>query len=315
MCCILNHFSGINSLLDFLKLLVVSTASQLVWLLGLFFIFGLVLYLFARLTRNTYVKSVGQKADIFFTGWIGTPVHELGHAVFCVLFRHKIREISLYRPDATDGTLGYVSHSYNPRSTYQRIGNFFIGIGPIIFGSLAIYLAMHFLVQNKADLITGIEAQGQTFVDAVRGEFGGVLSAYWSTTLQTLSGLFTSANFADYRFWIFLYFSICVASHMELSPPDIKGSGGGLLALVLFFLFVNLIVLGLEAVGISDHFGGWWSYVKLESYAVAINKWLGMLASLFVFATIISGLHFVCAYAIFSFYNLLRGRGLINPAW
>lgn len=306
---------SLNSLLDFLKLVVVTTFSQLIWLLGLLFVFGLVLYVFARFTRITYVKTVGYKMDVIITGWIGTPVHELGHAIFCVLFGHRIVEMKLYSPNFEDGTLGYVNHSYNPNSTYHKIGNFFIGVGPIIFGAVVLYALLYYLIPNKDIVFSGIEAQSQTLVDGVRGEYAGVWASLLGTTQHTLKHMFSAQNFGDYRFWIFLYLAICVASHMELSPPDIKGATGGLISLVIFFLVINLLILGLEATGLSSHFGSWWHYVKLENYASGINKWVGMFGALFVFASIISGINFVVSYLILSIYNLLRGKGFINPAW
>lgn len=305
----------INSILEFIKLVVVTTASQLIWLLGLLFIFGLLLYLFARFTRITYVKSVGQKMDIIFTGWIGTPVHELGHAIFCILFRHKIVEMKLYSPNSEDGTLGYVNHAYNPNSTFQKIGNFFIGVGPIIFGALVLYAIFYYLVPNKNEVFSNIESQSQTLVNSVRGEYAGVFAAIWGSTKATLASLFKADNFSDYKFWIFLYLAISISSHMQLSPPDIKGAKGGLISLLIFFLVLNLIILGLEATGLSSHFGSWWNYVKLENYASGINKWVGMFGALFVFATIISALNFIVSYVILSIYNLVKGRKLINPAW
>ena len=305
----------LNSILDFLKLVIITTFSQLIWLLGLLFIFGLILYVFARFTRLTYVKSAGRKLDVIVTGWIGTPVHELGHAVFCILFRHRIVEMRLYTPNSTDGTLGYVNHSYNPQSTYQRIGNFFIGVGPIIFGAIVLYAALHYLVPEKDAVFSGIEAQSSTLVAGVRGNFAGIFETLWGTTTLTLSALFSSANFSDYRFWIFLYLAMCVSSHMELSPPDIRGAAGGLISLIVFFLFFNLLVLGFDATGFSGVFGGLWKYVKLDTYTVSINKAVGMFGALFVFATIISALNFIVFYVLLTFYNLIRGRGLINPVW
>ena len=102
---------------------------------------------------------------------------------------------------------------------------------------------------------------------------------------------------------------------MQLSPPDIKGASSGLVTIILFVLILNIIILGLEAMGVSNHFGNWWSYIKIDSYASGINKWLGTFGALFVFATIISGLNFIVSYIFLSIYNLIRGKGLINPAW
>jgi hypothetical protein len=307
--------SRLNILLEFLKQVVFTTFSQLTWLLGLLFVFGFILYLLARFTRTTYVKSAGSTLDIFVTGWIGTPIHELGHALFCVLFRHTISEVKLFSPNSEDGTLGYVNHSFDPQSTYQKIGNFFIGIGPIVFGTLVMYALLYYLVPNTHDVFSSIKAQGNVLVKSVHGEFTGILSSLWRTTLSTIETLFKKSNFIDYKFWIFLYLSVCISSHMELSPPDIKGAWRGLLSLVLFFLIINLIILGLEATGVSVHFGNWWHYVKMENYATAINKWVGTFGALFIFATIISGINFIVTYFVLTIYSLVKGRGMFSPFW
>lgn len=302
----------IHSFLDFLKLLFITSLSQLIWLLGLFFIFGFILYFLARSTRITFVKSAGIKTDMVFTGWIGTPVHELGHAVFCILFGHKILEMKLYSPNSKDGSLGYVNHAYNSKSIYQNIGNFFIGAGPIIFGSLVLYVLSYYLVPEMRVAFSDIESESQMFVQLLQGQYSGLLAAFLDTTKLTLSSLFARENLSDFRFWIFLYLAISISSHMQLSPPDIKGAKGGLISIVILIFILNLFILGLEATGLSVHFGEWWKYIKLESYATSINWFLGVMASLFVFATIISGLNFVLSYAVLTVYNIFRGKGFIN---
>ena len=102
---------------------------------------------------------------------------------------------------------------------------------------------------------------------------------------------------------------------MELSPSDIKGAWRGLLSLILLFLAVNLIILGLETTGVSSHFGKWWQYVKLDSYASGINKWVGTFGALFIFSSIISGLNFLLTYIGLNTYNLIKRKGMINPFW
>jgi hypothetical protein len=307
--------SRLNSFLEFLKQVVFTTFSQLAWLLGLLFIFGFILYFLARFTRTTYVKTAGSTLDIFVTGWIGTPIHELGHALFCIIFRHRIVEMKLYSPNSEDGTLGFVSHTFNPQSTYQKIGNFFIGIGPILFGTFVLYALLYYLVPNTSDVFSSIESQGKTLISGVQGQFSGILKSLWSTTLNTLDTLFKKSNFLEYKFWIFLYLSMCISSHMELSPPDIKGAWRGLVSLILFFLVINLIILGLEATGMSAHFGSWWRFIKLENYASGINKWVGTFGALFIFASIISALNFLITYISLNTYNLIKGKGIVNPLW
>ncbi len=301
--------------LNFLKKAVLSTFSQLVWLLGLLFVFGLALYLFARLTRITYMKSVGRKLDIIFTGWIGAPVHELGHAIFCLLFGHKILEMRLYSPNSTDGTLGYVNHAYNSNNVYHQVGNFFIGVGPIIFGAFVLSVAVYYLVPNKDEILFSIENHSQVLVEGIRGNYTEGVVAMGHTTLSTLKGLFNLDNFSNSRFWIFLYLAICVSSHMELSPSDIRGAAGGLISMIVLFLVVNMVILGLEVTGWNSMFGSQCEYVKIENYATGINRWVGISGALFVFASVISGVNFAASYLLLSVYNIASGRGLINPLW
>ncbi|MDD2563626.1 MAG: hypothetical protein PHU27_05370 [Salinivirgaceae bacterium] len=306
----------INALLDFLGSVILITLGHLIWLLGLIFIFGLILYLLARFTRLTYVKSVGQKLDIVVTGWIGTPVHELGHAIFCILFRHKIVDIKLFNPDPNDGTLGYVTHSYNPNSTFQKIGNFFIGIGPILFGALVLYAALYYLMPDFKTVFTTVEKHSTNLAQDVQaGSWLGVWNAIKISTTNILTVIFNTDNLTNWRFWIFLYLSFCVASHMELSPPDISGVKGGLITMVVALLIFNLFILVVEAFGLNSYAGTFWQYIKLETYAPYINKVLGTLGALFVYAVIISGLNFIISFIVLSIHNITRRRGMINPFW
>ncbi len=305
----------LNSVLEFLKAVAVVTATQLMWILGTLFVFGFILYLLARFTRTTYAKTVGWKLDVVATGWIGTPVHELGHALFCLIFRHKIVEMKLFSPNSTDGTIGYVNHSYDKASIYQRIGNFFIGVGPIIFGAVVLYAALYYLLPNAKEVMAGIDAQSKVMAHANQSSFGAIFDSLRGTAIATLDSLFTWSNFSHLLFWVFLYIAVCISSHMELSPPDIKGALSGLITIVLFFLLVNTIIMLLEVTGVSSHFGHWWSYIKIESYGGVINKYVGMFAALFIFAGIISALNFIFSYVVLNIYSLIKGDRMVNPFW
>lgn len=301
------------SILSFLKQVLFATASQIFWLLGLIFIFGFILYFLARFTRNTFAKTSGTTLDVFITGWIGTPVHELGHAFFCLIFRHKIDEIKLFTPNSQDGTLGYVNHSYDNNSLYQKIGNFFIGIGPIIFGTFILYILLYFLLPNAKEVLSSISAQSKVFVKFSHGEFSNILSSIWITAKNSLSILFQKENFSNYKFWIFLYFSMCISSHMELSPPDIKGAWKGLFSIVLLFIIINFIIIGIESIGLNAHLGNWLNYFKIENYSNPINRIVGILGSFFILATILSGIIFFITYFLLNIFSIIKGKGMVNP--
>jgi len=200
--------NNVNDVISFFFNVAISTFNDLVWLLGLLFVFGLMLYFISKFTRTTYINSVGEKMDIIFTGWIGTPVHELGHALFCILFRHRIIEMKLYNPNPANGTLGYVIHTYNPKSRYQKIGNFFIGIAPILFGTLVLYMLMFFLMPTLTLTFSNVDRNTIGLTQNLRS---GSLFESWNiiyiSTTGILSGIFSIQNLFNWKFWIFLYLS------------------------------------------------------------------------------------------------------------
>ncbi|HCT30240.1 MAG TPA: hypothetical protein DIW31_05800 [Bacteroidales bacterium] len=307
--------SNLEKILEFFKTVSITTLSQLFWLFGLLFIIGFILYLIARFTRTTYVKTTGSTFDVFVTGWIGTPIHELGHAILCLIFRHKITEIKLYTPNTTDGTLGYVNHTYDSKSIYQKVGNFFIGIGPILFGAFVIYFLFYLLVPNNQEVFGSLDYQSKILIKGIHGKFNGIWESLSKSIIYTFNTLLTKANFSNYKFWVFLYLAFCISSHMELSPADIKGSWRGLLTIILLFFCVNLIIIGLETLGFSNHLGKWWHYIKLDSYALSINKFIGMFGAIFIFSTILSGLNFILTYIGLTIFSFFKGKGIVNPFW
>ena len=100
---------------------------QIAFTIGVIFLLGWLI----ALCNKVFYSNFGRFGNIvcYVTGFVGAPIHELSHALFCLIFFHRIREIKLFQI-SDDGTMGYVIHSYNRRNMYQRIGNFFIGVAP-----------------------------------------------------------------------------------------------------------------------------------------------------------------------------------------
>jgi hypothetical protein len=305
----------LDAVLEFLKSVTLLTVSQLISIFGILFIFGLVLYFLARNTRRVYMKSVGSTLDIIVTGWIGTPVHELGHAVFCLIFFHKIEKIKLFDPNPKDGSIGYVIHSYDRNNIWNRIGNFFIGVGPIIFGSIVLYAAMYYLVPNIKGIFSEIEKHGAAISSLEISNWQFAYKSLLESVSITLKALSNTANFSEWKFWLFIYLSMSIASHMELSPPDLKSALGGFLTLVLFVFFLNMFVMILDLAGLSKIFGSFWKYINLQTYMGSIARVTGIATALFIYATIISAINFAVSWLLLSIYTLIRHRTVINPFW
>src|SRR4030042_879084 len=139
------------TVLVFIKDLLLATISQMASLFAGLFIFGLLIQLISQLTYKSLEKSFGNKG-IYLVAWLGTPIHELGHALFCLIFRHKMVEIEFFKPDPLTGTLGYVYHKWNRSNPWQVLGNLFIGIGPVILGSVVLLAIFYFLIPNSSQV-------------------------------------------------------------------------------------------------------------------------------------------------------------------
>lgn len=248
--------------------LLKAVTAQLIGVLGIFFVFGFVLSKIQKATARVYMQSIGWKG-ILWTAWIGTPIHELGHAFFAKLFRHKIVSMSLFRPHADTGNLGHVDHSYNERSLYQKMGNFFIGAAPMIWGSCVLVALLYFLVPN-----------GREIFAPLRQEYTGIASLFVNIK-NTLVFLFNPEHLHEWKFWIFLYLSFCVSSHLAPSAMDQKGMWKGFFWIVLIVCLVNAFALLIK--------------VDITQYVLSINQYLGIFTAIFTYALIISLVHLVLA--------------------
>lgn len=220
-------------LVESLKLSILEMIS----LVGLLIVIGLVLGLMERKANGFFFAAFGYKG-ILATAWIGTPVHEMGHALMCLIFGHKIMDMRLLTIDRADGTLGYVTHSYNRRSVYQTVGNFFIGIAPIISGIGALFLSLYYLLPNSFKVFEVYLHKG-----VMTKPFDLTLvKGFASASLVLIQNIFTLSNLFNPHFWIFLLIAIGVSSHMALSGADIKGATHGLVA--LYVVLFSLTMMG-----------------------------------------------------------------------
>lgn len=211
--------------------ILVCFLLQIVFTVGMIVLFG---FLIALCNKRFYANFGNYgRAVCYITGAIGTPVHECAHALFCLIFGHKITEMKLFQINSDDGTLGYVCHSYNRKNIYQRIGNFFIGIAPILVISAVLYLLAWLLLPNFVAEISG-SFQIRDFVNDIGNVFWNLLGVLQAFFLCALS----------WQWWVFVLIGTFLALHMTLSKPDIQGALSGVLFLLIAVLIVD-VVLGL----------------------------------------------------------------------
>lgn len=207
---------------------------------GTFLLFGYIYSIIEK--RNTkYLLYTFGSAGILFTGVIGTTIHELGHLIMCIIFKHKITDFQLFnfKGYKYEETLGYVSHRYNENSIYQQVGNFFIGVGPIISGTLFIILSFRLLLPHMYSLI-----DIQNYVNYLNEvNLGNIILLFFSLCKSLFLMLFNIKNLSNINFYIFIYLMTCVSTHISLSKKDFQNSIIGIFSIFMIYFIVCLFFI------------------------------------------------------------------------
>lgn len=209
--------------------------------LGVFFVLAGILFILQKWVLILANNMLSGRL-IYISAWIGTPVHELSHALCCVLFGHKIQQIVLFNPDRR-GTLGYVTHSYDNRRLWKVLGNFLIGIAPLFGGLGCIYLLTLLLLEDSGSLLLIIKS---AFMD-------DLYSIHLDSLLTLSSDLvffFKNAYLASpYHVVTWAYLCAAISLHLSPSKEDLKGAWSGLLLFLVFYLIGQ---------GAYQYLGGEW---------------------------------------------------------
>lgn len=162
----------------------------------------------------------------------GVIVHECGHLLFCLLFGHRLLEVSLFHP-APDGTRGRVRHAWNRRNPWQEAGNFFIATGPVWLAAGVILL-----------LFRALAGPGYSFA-AETGRTG------FAAALHAAAGAVFAPGFhRDPRFYLYAWLIFSVGAHATLSPSDLRGAARGGFALLALLVLLNLVLQRPGAAGL-----------------------------------------------------------------
>lgn len=282
--------------LVFIKDLLIATFGQLAALFAGVLIFGLLIHIVSQLTFKSLQKALGMKG-VYLVAWLGTPIHELGHMLFCIVFLHKILAVKFFEPDPVTGTLGYVKHTWNHKNPWHVLGNFFIGVGPVLLGCAALFALFYLLIPGSSEVWNTIVAGAGGIND------GYAISEYFSifreSALSMTGAIFTIENLGHWQFWVFLYLAICVSSNVRLSWDDLKLTLRGTGCVVLPFLLINLIAMLLGRGG--------------EEFFPITASSLGAVYSLFIIALLLAVIGFILTYLLTAIYVKLRYNRLLSP--
>lgn len=165
-----------------------------------------------------------------FLAWMiapGIAVHELSHALACVLTGAKVHSMVLFRSDGS----GEVRHG-PPKLKY--IGDVIIALAPLAGCSLCLFL-LGILLRSPVNLYA-VSAEGVTTNQlSFLWDMAGLVWRDLGLAIQTTS-------LASWRTWVFLYFAICFTLGMAPSGQDLKNGAAGIVVLTLIVLLLHLVI-------------------------------------------------------------------------
>jgi hypothetical protein len=258
-----------------------NSGLQFLGSFGLLFISGLLLSFISKWINNSFQQFLFPRFGLYIFGVIGVPIHEFCHALFAKLFFHDIQKIKWFDPQGKGGSYGCVTHFYQEKNLYHRIGLFFIGMGPVLLAP-ALLLAGYYL-----------------FVPG-----SGGFSLQWSRPALLAENfthsLLAGQNWTSIGFYLFIYFAICLTSQMELSPDDLKiARGGGLPFLLLLFLINTIAYL--------------MSYSLHTKLTVLFHTAAILWSACFFIAVLVSAANLFFCVLMLNMINRLCGKKSINP--
>jgi hypothetical protein len=228
-------------IIDYLVNVGKVSLLQLLVLFGPLLFLAFLMHFLSLLNQYLSFNTLGKTIYIYLFGWLGITFHEMGHAMFAVLFGHKVKEIKLFKPDPKSGSMGYVMHSYNTKNIYHQIGNFFIGIGPVLMCVFVLYLLSRFLIKVPFSKFPTFEFLPDGF-----GAWAWVKQQTidsWASISIFFGSIYNDDHSSWWKLLLFIYFFYAVGSFITLSPSDIKSAGMGFMIIVLLFLIFNVCTL------------------------------------------------------------------------
>ena len=254
---------------------------QFVGFFGLLFISGMLLTWISRWTGNSFQQFAFPKLGLYVFGIIGIPIHELSHAFFAKVFFHEIRKVKWFDPKGKGGSHGAVEHAYDEKNLYHRIGLFFIGMGPVLLTPVLILIAYYCLVPTS-------------------GHFSMQVTHPLALAENFLRSFTVVHNWHSVKFYLFLYFTICVTSQMELSPEDFAVARGGIFPFLLLLIGLNLLAYV-------------FAFDLHSRLILAFNSLFSLWAACFIMVAVVATFNFLFFALLLNALNRVMGHDSINP--
>lgn len=189
----------------------------------MFLVGGLVIYLIILALIGSAVNALmlpvfGRRFRLFVAP--GVILHELAHALACILVGAHVLEINFWKPSG-----GHVVHT---QPKLQIIGPVLISLAPSLFMTLGLFLF--------APAYPGLPYV--TWTQAVPQSVGALFGGYLSGIGDTIINL----NWFTFAPWLMIYLFLNLAVTITPSHTDLANSKWALLALALFIIFITKLI-------------------------------------------------------------------------
>jgi hypothetical protein len=215
---------------------VIDTAILFSVLYAGTFILSLIQYMANRLT----VEVFGYRG-MLAASFPGVILHETNHLITAILFGHKILRVKFFEPNPESGSLGYVEHSYNQNSFYQTAGNYFIGMAPLIGGSLAIYYLLKSFYFISGDYNPFISFNLDSSITTL-ANIENNLDYFIVTSKYIMNNFLIYFSRDPVVGGLLFYLLTSIAIHSAPSKSDLKGATTGAVTMIAFVIIMSFVV-------------------------------------------------------------------------
>lgn len=228
----------LSALPDYLYSVMITSFRELLLLFGPLILFSVSLHFSALYLARFSMLLWGRNLFLYAFGWFGCAVHELSHALFALLFGHKVVAIELFNPKGKNEAMGFVKHTYNKKSVYQKAGNFFIGISPLLAGGLVLLGSVYFLYGT----VLTHRFDGIRFPEIVLSwnQFLSFVLQIGEVVHRTFRLLFFEFSGPMWKALLLCFLLYSTGSSMILSWEDIGTARRGFLLIVVLILLATL---------------------------------------------------------------------------
>ena len=142
---------------------------------------------------------------------IGTPIHELSHAITAIVLGHRVHRVQLFSPQP-DGGLGYVEHTHRFGGVVGMITTTLISLAPIAGGLGMVYVITLLL-----------------YPSAIEPSFSEANLSFWGVIASSIehSKTLWSEPWGTEE-WIWLLLVTSIIAFMAPSPADYRNALPGL---------------------------------------------------------------------------------------